>query len=84
MLVDIQIVPKTYEAVLKFELENFKDEKSFKDAIAIVTMVAGDYSLDPEIELEDLQDMVKVALKENKKSMIFSIMEDGIEAEMSN
>lgn len=84
MLVDIKIIPKTFEAVLTFKLENFKDDKSFKDAIAIVTMIAGDYNLDPELEVTDLQDMVTMALKENKQSMIFSILEDGIEAEMSN
>ena len=82
MLVDIQIIPKTLEAILRFEIENFKDDKNYKDAIAAITMVAADYSLDPEFELEDLQDMVKVAVKDSKKSLIFSILEDGIEAEL--
>jgi hypothetical protein len=84
MLVDIQIIPKTLEAVLKFEVENFKSDKCFKNAIATITMVAADYSLDPEFELSDLQGMVKVALKDSKRSIVFSILEDGIEAELVN
>ena len=82
MLVDIQIVPKTLEAILKFDIANFTSDKCFKDAIATITMVAADYSLDPEFELSDLQDMVTMALKDSKSGIVFSILEDGIEAEL--
>ncbi len=84
MLVDINIDPKTFDASVKFELENFSSSTSFKSSIAIITMIAGDYSLDPELEVEDLEEMVTMALKDSKTSLIFTISEDGIEAEFSN
>ena len=82
MLVDIQIDPKTFDAQLKFEISNFKDSTSYKNAIATITMIAGDYSLDPELEIEDVENMVKMALKDDKSLVIFYIGEDGIEAEL--
>jgi len=84
MLVDIQIVPKTLEAILKFDIVNFTSDKSFKDAIATITMVAADYSLDPELEVEDLQEMITKAKSDSKKTLVFSILEDGIEAELTD
>lgn len=83
MLVDIKIDPKTLDADLSFDLVNFKDQTSYKNAIAIITMVAGDYSLDPEFEIEDLQEMVEKGVEMTHKTLIITISEEGIEAEYS-
>lgn len=83
MLVDIQINEKSLDATLCFQLENFKDQKSHKDALAIVIMIAGDYSLDPEIELEDLMDIVARGKEEQVNKLIFTVNEEEIEAELA-
>lgn len=83
MLVDIQIDEKSLNALVKFELVNFKDQKSYKDALATIMMIAGDFSLDPELELEDLQDIVSKGNEEDAKSLLFVVNEDEIEAEFS-
>ena len=82
MLVDIQIVPKTLEAILKFDIVNFSSDKSYKDAIAIITIVAADYSLDPELKVEDLQEIIAKAKGDTKNILVFSIFEDGVVAEL--
>lgn len=84
MLVDITIDPKNLDAFIRFEVENLKDEKSYKDSVAIISMIAGDYNLDPELEVLDLQEMVKMALDKGMKAIIFDINEDGVEAELVN
>lgn len=84
MLTDISIEPKTFSATIRFEIANLIDDKAFKDSIAIISMIAGDYSLDPELEVSDLQDMAKMALDKDVKAIIFDINEDGIEAELTN
>lgn len=84
MLVDITIDPKSFDAFIKFEVHNFKDDKSYKDSVAIISMIAGDYSLDPELEISDLQDMVKMALDKGAKAIVFDVNEEGLEAELVN
>ena len=75
MLVDITIDAKNLDAIIRFEVENLKDEKSYKDSLAIISMVAGDYSLDPELEISELKDMAKMALDKGLKAIIFDINE---------
>lgn len=84
MLVDIQIDEKSLNAIVTFKLTNFKNQKDFKDSLAIIMMVAGDFSLDPELELEDLQEIVDKGQQEQAQKLIFIISEDEIEAELSN
>lgn len=84
MIVDITINPKSLETIMRFEISNLKNEGSYKECIAIIAMIAGDYSLDPELEISDLQSMVKMALDKTMTAIIFEINEDGLEAELSN
>lgn len=84
MLIDISINPKSLDALVRFEITNLTDEKSYKDSIAVISIIAADYDLDPELEISDLKDMVKMALDQTKAAIIFEIHEDGIEAEISN
>ena len=46
-------------------------------------MIAWDYSVDPELELEDLQEIVNKGKEEEAQKLIFLINEDEIEAEFS-
>jgi hypothetical protein len=84
MQLDISIDEKTLDAQLSFKLSDFKSAKHYKDALAIIMMVAGDYSLDPEMEIEDLEDIVQKGMDEQAQKVIFFINEDEIEAEFAN
>ena len=81
MLVDINIDEKNFDATLSFNLVDFHSESSFKNTLAIVSMIAGDYSLDPEIEPSELKEMVSKGVEMAHSKLIFSISEEGIEAE---
>lgn len=81
MLLDITIDPKTHIASLSFELKNFQGPLDFKNALAITFMVAGDYALDPEIEISDLEELVAKGQQEEKSMIIININEEEIEVE---
>jgi len=82
MICDIKINPKTFECTLEFELNHFNSDKEFKDSLAILTMVSGDYSLDPEIELDEFKDLINQGVSSQKSIIQFLIDEEGIEAEL--
>jgi hypothetical protein len=82
MICDIKINPKTLECTLEFELTHFISDKEFKDSLAILTMVSGDYSLDPEIELDEFKDLINQGVSSKKSIIQFLIDEEGIEAEL--
>jgi hypothetical protein len=83
MNVDITIDEKSLDAIVTFKLADFKGTKSFKDALAIVMMIAGDFSLDPEMEVEDLEEIVEKGNNDEASKLIFFINEDEIEAELA-
>ena len=82
MICDIKINPKTFECTLEFELAHFNSDKEFKDSLAILTMLSGDYSLDPEIELDEFKDLINQGVSSKKSVIQFLIDEEGIEAEL--
>jgi len=83
MNVDININPKTLDCDLVFAVANFKTPVDFKNAIAIICMVSGDFSLDPELEVEDLEEIVATAKEKESKNVNFYIGEGGVEADFS-
>ncbi len=83
MKTEISIDPKTMDAKIQFQFDDFKGPIDFKNSVAIISMIAGDFSLDPELELEDLTDLVVQGKEAGNTSIIFEIGEDGIEAEFS-
>ncbi len=81
MNTNITIDPKSFEASITFKFEDYKAPKDFKDSLAIISMIAGDYSLDPELELEDFQQLIDQGKEAGKTSISFSVSEEGLEAE---
>lgn len=81
MLVDISINEKNFDATLTFNLVDFHSETAFKNTLAIIAMIAGDYSLDPEIEPSELKEMVSKGVEMAHSKLVFLISEEGIEAE---
>ncbi|MCT4641794.1 MAG: hypothetical protein N4A33_05800 [Bacteriovoracaceae bacterium] len=81
MKCDITIDEKNLECNLTFNLGDFTDQKNYKDALTVVSMVSGDYHLDPEIELDDFIELVSKGKSDNKQVITFSINEEEIGAE---
>ena len=83
MKTDISIDPKNMDARIEFKFDDFNSPVDFKNSVAIISMIAGDFSLDPELELEDLNDLVIQGKEAGNSSIVFEIGEDGIEAELT-
>ena len=47
-------------------------------------MIAGDYALDPEIEVEDLKDFISMAIEKGKAKLALFISEDGLELDFED
>lgn len=84
MIADISVNPKTLDCDIRFRIEDIKNENSIKDCLAIVSMISGDYALDPELELEDMISFVEKAKNEDKVTLLFTVSEDGLELELLN
>jgi len=82
MLVNIQIIEKPdFSTKATFALLNLNDDRDFKEAMAILTMVCSEYHLDPEIDPEDLKGFAAQAKEKNLANLEFQVTEDGIELE---
>lgn len=84
MKTDITVNPKTLAAHVLFKVEDFTKDHDYKDSLAILSMVSGDYHLDPEIEVEELKEFVQRAKDEAKTALEFVVNEEGLELELIN
>ena len=82
MLVNIEIIEKPeLSTQATFQLESFSAPKDYKEALAIIFMISADYYLDPELEIEDFQNIIKQGKEKSSVSLILLVNEDGIELE---
>lgn len=79
---DITIHPKDLSATLIFHVEDFRSDSDYKNALAILSMVAGDYQLDPEVEVKELKAFVEQAIEGDKNALEFIVDEEGLELEL--
>ena len=82
MKVDISINSEDFSTKLTLETAAFENDRSFSEAGAILTMIAGDYSLDPELETSELKSFVNKAIEDSKTKLVFTIDEDGLDLEL--
>lgn len=83
MNVDIKIDRRTLNASVQFNFEKIEGLDDLMDSVAIISMISADFSLDPELDLEDFKELIDNGKASGNKSIIFEIGEDGIEAEYS-
>lgn len=81
MLVDISFDEKNHETFATFEILNMHNDRAIKEVLAIITMISADYYLDPELEIEDMNNFISQANEKSKAKMTFSVSEDGLELE---
>ena len=83
MLVDIDVDKFTKNYLVKFTLDQFKVDVDYKMALAIVKCIAADCDLEPELEPEDMKDIVQKTRELLKSSFTFEISEEDIEVDIS-
>lgn len=84
MKVDISFSKGGDCANVKFFLEEFKGPKDTLTGLSILTLVAADYDLDPELEPEDFDGILAQIKEEKMEDFIVTIDEDGIEIDLEN
>ena len=82
MLVDIKFQKDHQSASLSFKVDDFKDLLSRQECLAILSLTAADFYLDPELGMDDLEELVEQARESKKQSLIFYLHEDGLELEL--
>lgn len=79
MQVDFNIFPD--KALLKFPLTAFTNEKDYKDALALIIIVCADFYVDPELDPEQLQELVESNSNPEKSLFEVEIDEEGVSAQ---
>jgi hypothetical protein len=82
MLVDVDIDKFSKSYLLKFKVENFKSPDDYKMAVTIVTCFSNDYDLDPELDDNDMREIVEKTIELEKDLFTFDINDDGIEVDI--
>lgn len=81
MLSEFNVDQKTHDCTLKFAYKSFQSQKDYVNALTLLFMVCGDYQLDPELELEDFQQIISASQESGKEHICFYIGEEGLEAQ---
>ncbi|OUR94053.1 hypothetical protein A9Q84_18240 [Halobacteriovorax marinus] len=82
MIVDIDIDKFSKSYLLKFEVKNFNTPDDYKMAVTTVTCFSNDYDLDPELDHDDMREIVEKTIELEKEKFVFEISEDGIEVDI--
>ena len=68
---------ETYQ--LKFLINSFLHHKDFSDTLLIINAFAADFSLDPELTIDDLKELIKKAKTDKQIDFVIEISDDGVE-----
>ncbi len=82
MKIDVNFDQETQTALITFFVKEMKANKDFSICQSIVQTFSADFNLDPELEREDLDEIIKVANEKGSNSFIFMINEEGIEVDI--
>jgi hypothetical protein len=67
---------------LAFKIDDIKTDKHLQDIITAVCCFSMDFELDPELEVEDLQEIIDKTYELENDKFTICISEDGIEADI--
>lgn len=81
MNVNIEFDEKSMTTHATFNLSDYKTQRNYQEALAIVKLISADHYVDPEMELEDFMEFVQTCLAQGKAKMTFSVDEEGLELE---
>lgn len=82
MLVDIHYLGEEEGHSLKFQTSQVKTLKELKTALSIIFIFAAEYEMDPELELEDLEEIVEKTQELGKDNFTVFIRPEDIEVDI--
>ena len=82
MLIDVDVDRFEGGYKIQFPIAQFKERTDLKMAIVIITCFANDMDLDPELEPDDLQEIIDKVSELSKTKFTVEIYEDGIEVDI--
>lgn len=82
MLVDINFLNKDDGHSLQFKTDNVKTLKELKTALSIIFIFSAEYEMDPELSLEDLEEIVEKAQELEKPFFTVYIRPEDIEIDI--
>jgi hypothetical protein len=81
MLVDIKFNHKEQSCSLEFSFLNLINDMAIKEALAILTIISSDFYLDPELDVDDINEFISQGKEKSKSALLFEVSEDGLELE---
>ncbi len=82
MILDVDIDKFSGGYKLSFGLEQFSSDSDFKMCMAIIKVFSADMELEPELDIEDMKEIVEKTKELTKQRFIVEIYEDGIEVDI--
>ncbi len=82
MLVDLNYLENGEVLEVKFFNKELNNKNDFELALQLLEMFAGDFNINPEIDIADLKNLSREAILAKKDGFIFFISEEMIESEV--
>ncbi len=82
MKIDVDIDKFTGGYKIIFPISEFKEKSDYKMGIQIIRCFSNDMELDPELEVEDMQDILDKTEELQKLFFTVEISEEGIEVDI--
>ncbi|MCO4795070.1 MAG: hypothetical protein KC493_15240 [Bacteriovoracaceae bacterium] len=84
MKIDVDFDNDTESVMISFFPKEFNSKRDFSLSLNIIQTFCGDFDLDPELEIEDIAELMKTMEEREKEFFVFIINEDGIEVDLKN
>ena len=81
MNVDIKFNQKEQSCSLEFSFLNLVNDMAIKEALAIITIISSDFYLDPELDVDEMNEFISQGKEKSKSALLFEISEDGLDLE---
>lgn len=73
---------KSLESFVEFNINEFKGPGDYKNALALISIIAADYELDPEMDQDTIDELIAKTKEYAKECFTFSFHEEGIEVDI--
>jgi hypothetical protein len=82
MKLDFDFDPKTHTAHITYFLSELTGDHNIQLALNLLSCIAGDYDLDPELEPEEFLEIIQKVKTAGQTDFTIDIDEDGIEIDL--
>ena len=82
MKINVEFDGGEEKSLVTFYLDEFKGERDYVVALSIIETFAADFSLDPELGPEDVQDLANQCQEKGSDAFVVEMSEEGIEVDL--